>query len=110
MSKDRPRNMAASVRARLTDLARKQHEDFQLVLTRYAIERLLYRLSGKAATTDGRDAVDSRRGTVPLSSLTAEVSCPPPCVDRGCARASPYQWAVSRAVPRETRRAPRYSR
>jgi hypothetical protein len=32
--------MAASDRARLTDLARKQHEDFQLVLTGYAIERL----------------------------------------------------------------------
>ena len=45
MSKDRPRNMAASVRARLTDLARKQGEDLQLVLTLYAIERLLYRLS-----------------------------------------------------------------
>lgn len=45
MSKDRPKNMSASVRARLTDLARKQGEDFQLVLTRYAIERLLYRLT-----------------------------------------------------------------
>jgi len=45
VSKDRPRNMAASVRARLADLARKQHEDFQLVLTRYAVERLLYRLT-----------------------------------------------------------------
>ena len=48
MSKDRPRNMAASARARLADLARKQHEDFQLVLTRYAIERLLYRLTRTA--------------------------------------------------------------
>jgi hypothetical protein len=37
--------MAASVRARLTDLARKEGEDFQLVLTRYAIGRLLYRLT-----------------------------------------------------------------
>ena len=45
MSKDRPKNMAASVKARLTDLGRKQGEDFQLVLTRYAIERLLYRLA-----------------------------------------------------------------
>jgi predicted nucleotidyltransferase component of viral defense system len=43
--KDKPRNLAASVRHRLTDLARKQGEDFQLVLTRYVIERLLYRLS-----------------------------------------------------------------
>jgi len=45
VSKDKPRNLTASVRHRLTDLARKQGEDFQLVLTRYVIERLLYRLS-----------------------------------------------------------------
>jgi hypothetical protein len=43
--KERPRNLAASVRQRLTNLARAQNEDFQLVLTRYALERLLYRLS-----------------------------------------------------------------
>lgn len=48
MKKDKPRNLAASVRHRLTDLARKQGEDFQLVLTRYTIERLLYRLSRSA--------------------------------------------------------------
>lgn len=45
MRKDRPRNVPASVKARLTDLARRQGEDFQLVLTRYVIERFLYRLS-----------------------------------------------------------------
>jgi predicted nucleotidyltransferase component of viral defense system len=45
VSKQRPKDIAASVRRRLTDLARKQGEDFQLVLTRYVIERLLYRLS-----------------------------------------------------------------
>jgi predicted nucleotidyltransferase component of viral defense system len=45
VSKEKPRNMAASVRYRLTELAHKQGEDFQLVLTRYVIERLLYRLS-----------------------------------------------------------------
>lgn len=42
------RNLAASVRQRLTDRARKTGEDFQLVLTRYAIGRLLYRLSQTA--------------------------------------------------------------
>jgi Nucleotidyl transferase AbiEii toxin, Type IV TA system len=52
VSKDRPRNMAASVRARLADLARKEHEDFQLVLTRYAIERLLYRLTRTEYATE----------------------------------------------------------
>lgn len=40
-----PRNMAASVRQRLLNLARDRGEDFGLVLTRYALERLMYRLS-----------------------------------------------------------------
>jgi hypothetical protein len=39
------RNLPASVRQRLTDRARADGEDLMLVLTRYAIERLLYRLS-----------------------------------------------------------------
>lgn len=39
------RNMAASVRARLLNRAREIKQDFNLVLTRYAIERLLYRIS-----------------------------------------------------------------
>ena len=45
MTKDRPRNMAASVRQRLMNKAREQKEDFSIVLTRYGLERLLYRLS-----------------------------------------------------------------
>lgn len=39
------RNMAASVRARLLNRAHETRQDFNLVLTRYAIERLLYRIS-----------------------------------------------------------------
>ena len=39
------KNVAASVRARLLDLARTRGEDFQLVLTRYVNERFLYRLA-----------------------------------------------------------------
>jgi predicted nucleotidyltransferase component of viral defense system len=39
------KNLGASVRARLLRLAREQGADFQLVLTRYANERLLYRLA-----------------------------------------------------------------
>ena len=39
------RNTAASVRARLLNRAREKRQDFNLVLTRYALERLLYRLS-----------------------------------------------------------------
>lgn len=45
MKKDRPRNLPASVRNRLLDRARKSGEDFQLLLTHFVIERLLYRLS-----------------------------------------------------------------
>jgi predicted nucleotidyltransferase component of viral defense system len=37
--------MAASVRQRLLNLAHERNEEFQRVLIRYAIERLLYRLS-----------------------------------------------------------------
>ena len=39
------RNVAASVRTRLLNRARETKQDFNLVLTRYAIERLLYRIS-----------------------------------------------------------------
>ena len=38
------KNVAASVRQRLLNVSRKTGEDFQLLLTRYAIERFLYRL------------------------------------------------------------------
>ena len=40
-----PTNVAASVRERLTRRARARAENVQLLLTRYAIERLLFRLS-----------------------------------------------------------------
>ncbi|NIM18363.1 MAG: hypothetical protein GTO45_40805 [Candidatus Aminicenantes bacterium] len=38
-------SLAESVRHRLLNLSRKTAEPFDLVLTRYAIERLLYRIS-----------------------------------------------------------------
>ncbi len=41
----KPRNVAASVRARQQVFAREQQANFQHVLTRYALERLLFRLS-----------------------------------------------------------------
>lgn len=40
-----PRNVGASVRARLLALAREKGQVFDLLLTRYGLERLLYRLS-----------------------------------------------------------------
>jgi len=39
------KNLTASVRQRLMNLARARNEEFGLILTRYGIERLLYRLS-----------------------------------------------------------------
>lgn len=38
-------NIAASVRQRLLNLARQRNEEFGLLLTRYALERVLYRIS-----------------------------------------------------------------
>jgi len=43
-----PKDFAASVRQRLLDRSRKRGEDFNLTLTRYAIERFLFRLSKSA--------------------------------------------------------------
>jgi predicted nucleotidyltransferase component of viral defense system len=39
------KNVAASVRARLLEISRSSGRDFQLILTNYTLERLLYRLS-----------------------------------------------------------------
>jgi hypothetical protein len=44
MTKGSPKNVAASVRQRLLNLAHERKEDFQLVLSRYALERLLHRI------------------------------------------------------------------
>jgi predicted nucleotidyltransferase component of viral defense system len=41
----KPTNIGASVRARLASLARQPQQPFQVLLTRYVLERLLYRLS-----------------------------------------------------------------
>ncbi|WP_292452245.1 nucleotidyl transferase AbiEii/AbiGii toxin family protein [Mesorhizobium sp.] len=43
--KDRPADLPASILARLRNIARNKQTDNQLILRRYAIERLLYRLS-----------------------------------------------------------------
>src|SRR5258708_598872 len=45
------RDMGASVRARLLNIANERGQPFDLLLTRYVLERLLYRLS----TTKHRD-------------------------------------------------------
>jgi hypothetical protein len=45
MKRERPRNLAASVANRLLQRARHTGEEHQLLLTRYGLERLMYRLS-----------------------------------------------------------------
>jgi predicted nucleotidyltransferase component of viral defense system len=45
MTSRSPRDLTASIRGRLLDVARKSGDEFQFVLTRYVIERFLYRLS-----------------------------------------------------------------
>lgn len=44
MTRSRPRDVAASIRQRLLNRAREKSEAFDLVLTRYALERLLFRI------------------------------------------------------------------
>ncbi|MFM8764913.1 MAG: nucleotidyl transferase AbiEii/AbiGii toxin family protein, partial [Spartobacteria bacterium] len=51
MSAAEKRNLAASVRQRLLVLGQKQGEPFDLILMRYGIERLLYRL-GRSSHAD----------------------------------------------------------
>ena len=45
MTSRQPRDLVASVRQRLMNFSRERGEEFQLVLTRYGLERLLYRLA-----------------------------------------------------------------
>jgi predicted nucleotidyltransferase component of viral defense system len=45
MAREPLKNVGASVRARLLQRSRDERTDFQILLTRYALERLLYRLS-----------------------------------------------------------------
>ena len=42
---DKPRNVGASIRQRLLNLAKTRGQPLELLLTRYALERLLHRLS-----------------------------------------------------------------
>ena len=45
MKRSSPKDIGVSVRDRLLRLARQRGEGFQLLLTRYANERLLFRLA-----------------------------------------------------------------
>jgi tRNA uridine 5-carbamoylmethylation protein Kti12 len=45
LAKPAPKNLPASVREKLTNLARKRNVDFGLILVKYGLERILFRLS-----------------------------------------------------------------
>ena len=45
MSRRPPKNLPASIRQRLADLARARNDAFDLILVKYGLERILYRLS-----------------------------------------------------------------
>lgn len=45
MSKERPINVAASVKQKLLNIAQERQKDFNLLMLHYGIERILYRLS-----------------------------------------------------------------
>jgi hypothetical protein len=64
-----PSNPAASVRARLLNLSRQRNTEFQLVLSEFAIERLLYRLG------DSRHADRFILKGAMLFKLWPEASC-----------------------------------
>lgn len=52
MTAAEPRNLTASVRQRLLNLARERGEDFNFLLTVYGLERLMYRLGQSRHRTD----------------------------------------------------------
>lgn len=69
-----PKNLAASVKARLQNEAARRGDDFNLLLLRYGIERLLFRLSqsayadrfllkGQCCSSSGTRRRIARRGT-----------------------------------------------
>ena len=63
------RNLGASVRARLQNFSRETGQSFELILTRYALERLLYR-HGTSAYADRFVSTTSAR-----SSNMADYGC-----------------------------------
>jgi hypothetical protein len=45
LTKPAPKNLPASVRQKLANLARERNVDFGLILVKYGLERILFRLS-----------------------------------------------------------------
>ena len=70
-----PKNMAASVHARLADIARKTGRPFQELLQYYAMERFLYRLSKSphAARFVLKEALMLRVWDAPMARPTRDI-------------------------------------
>lgn len=60
-----PKNIAASVRQRLLNLARENGRDFQTVLVAFGLERLIYRLS----ISEFRDRFILKGGILPAAQF-----------------------------------------
>ena len=71
MTKGKPSNVPASVRQRLLNLAQQTNQDFGLLLTKYSLERLLYRLS----VSPHRDGL-VLKGALLFDLWTAHPHCP----------------------------------
>jgi hypothetical protein len=82
VTKRKPTKLEASVIARLSKLALERRDDFQLVLLRYANERLLYRLSQSPNTARSMSALatPSRRRRQSSTLLFCSTSLLPDCV------------------------------
>ena len=87
------RNAGASVRARLLEHARTKGADFQILLTRYAIERLLYRLS----VSDQRDRF-VLKGAMLFSTWVVDPFRPTRDLDRNGVQRPRVQLALLDAV------------
>jgi hypothetical protein len=69
MNSKQSRDMSASVRARLMNVAKQNGEAFDLVLVRFAIERLLYRIDTTSFITTNLNQTPFKRKTEAIFSL-----------------------------------------
>ena len=86
LSKAIPTNTAASAKQRLLNRARAKKEDFNLLLTKYALERVLYRIS----QSPHRDTF------VPFAAHTCLELCHPILEQPNRINADPYHITVGK--------------
>lgn len=84
MAEKRP-NLGASVRANLLNQSRVSRQPFDLILVRFALERLLYRLPNAIFSTFEVESVHVDGGVI----VRAQPRHPPVDHRRSCTEASP---------------------